>query len=286
MEKKEELDRGELSPEHYRHIECYQRNYFSFFDGYDVRGINLEILSEFKRKELKDIKSKTQKNILNALHSFFTWLKKYGTIKEIPAFPEIKNQDKSRRRALSKETQSQGLANIPAEHRDLIQFMMQTGLRPSEVVAVLIESVDIENRAIWVERARLGSVYVERTKNKEALPIPLNDIAFEIIRKHTKGKFPKDFLFINPSTHKGYTQWFLWDIWKRYSGTDVTLYEGTRHSYCSQIVPLTDKLTAQRLMRHRDGKSTDNYYHACSDVLLDVVQRMSNVVDIKEAGLK
>jgi integrase len=293
QEKKEEFENGELSCEHFRHIKSYRKNYLSFFDGYDVRDIDLEKLSEFKRKELRykkgtteNMKSKSQKNILNVLHGFFAWLKKYGTIKEIPAFPEIKNQDKTRRRALSKEVQRQGLANIPEEHRDPIQFMMQTGLRPGENVAILIKSVDIESRVVWVERARSGSTYVERTKNKESLPIPLNDIAFEIVKKHIKGKFPMDFLFIHPNTGKGYTQWFLWDIWKRYSGTDVTLYEATRHSYCSQIVPLTDKLTAQRLMRHRDGRSTDGYYHVYSNVLLDVVQRMgNNVVTMKQASL-
>jgi len=36
-------------------------------------------------------------------------------------------------------------------------------------------------------------------------------------------------------------------------------------------------------MRHKDRRSTDNYYHAYSEILLDVVQRMDgNVVDLKE----
>ena len=35
-------------------------------------------------------------------------------------------------------------------------------------------------------------------------------------------------------------------------------------------------------MRHKDRRSTDNYYHAYSEILLDVVQRMDgNVVDLK-----
>jgi hypothetical protein len=33
-------------------------------------------------------------------------------------------------------------------------------------------------------------------------------------------------------------------------------------------------------MRHKDGRSTDNYYHAYSDVLMDVVQKMDNIVDL------
>ena len=61
-----------------------------------------------------------------------------------------------------------------------------------------------------------------------------------------------------------------------------TKTEATRHSCCTQIVPLTDPLTAQRLMGHKDRRSTDNYYHAYSEILPDVVQRMNgNVVDLK-----
>ncbi len=288
-EKKEELDNDELSPEYYRHITSYQANYFTFFDSYDVREINLEILSQFKLNILKYkkgttalLKSKSRKNIMNILHAFFTWMRKHGVIKEMPIFPEIVDANKTRRKALTKEAQEYGLENIPREHGDPIRFMMKTGLRPGELVAILVKSIDIERRVVWVERARSGSKYVERTKNKEVLPVPLNDIAFEVAKRHVKGKFPNDFLFINPNTGKPYTQWYLWDIWKRYSDTGVTIYEATRHSYCSQIVPLTDKLTAQRLMRHKDGRSTDNYYHAYSDVLMDVVQRMDNIVDIND----
>jgi integrase len=254
IEKKEELDTDELSPEHYRHIESYQTNYYVFFDLYDVREIDLEILSQFKLNELKYrkgmttlLKSKTRKNIMNTLHAFFSWMRKHGLIKEMPIFPEIVDTNKTRRKALTRDAQEYGLEKIPQQHVDPIRFMMKTGLRPGELVAILVKSVDIERRVVWVERARSGSKYVERTKNKEVLPVPLNDIAFNIASRNVKGKFPNDFLFINSNTGKPYTQWYLWDAWKRYSETEVTIYEATRHSYCSQIVPLTDKLTAQRL---------------------------------------
>jgi hypothetical protein len=83
-------------------------------------------------------------------------------------------------------------------------------------------------------------------------------------------------------TAKGYTRKYLSEIWNRHSGTDLKYYEATRHSYCTYIVPLANPLDAQRLMRHKDRRSTDNYYHAYNERLLDIVQRMDNVVDIKE----
>lgn len=284
-EKKLELINNEISHEHFRHIMSSHKNYFGFFEGLDVSEINLSILSEFKATMIKKgLKSKTQKNILNILHNFFSWLRKNETIKAIPLFPEIKNTDKARRTALTREEQERGVMNLPEKHRDPIVFAMHTGVRPSELVAILVESIDLQRRLVWIERAKPGSILVEKTKNKEILPIPLNDTALAIVIKHMQNKFPKDFLFINPNTKKPYTRWFLWDLWKQFSGTNVTLYEATRHSFCTQIVPVADRLTAQRLMRHKNTSSTDNYYHAYSNTLLDAVKKIdhipSKVVDI------
>jgi hypothetical protein len=36
-------------------------------------------------------------------------------------------------------------------------------------------------------------------------------------------------------------------------------------------------------MRHRDTRSTDNYYHVYSETLLNAVQKIDNVVDIRTA---
>jgi site-specific recombinase XerD len=112
--------------------------------------------------------------------------------------------------------------------------------------------------------------------------VALNNKALGIVERNMKGKFPNDFLFINPVTRRGYSRKYLSEIWNRYSGTDLKLYEATRHSYCTHIVPLSNPLDAQRLMRHKDRRSTDNYYHAYNERLLDIVQKMDNIVHIKE----
>jgi integrase len=281
-EKEAEREAGELSPEYFRTLKSYNKNHFEDWRGWDVKTIDRAAIASFKQKLSSRVaKIKTRKNILNALHAFFAWLYDNGRIEIIPAFPIIKGDNSTPRRAIRPGVQDAALQKLPTPFRDPIEFMMKTGLRPGECVAVLVKSVDIPNRVVWVERALSGSTYVETTKNKSKLPIPLNDRALEIVRRNIKGKFPNDFLFTNPKTGRGYARKRLWAEWKRHSGTDVKLYEATRHSYCTQIVPLTDPLTAQRLMRHKDRRSTDNYYHAYSEVLLDVVQRMDNVVDIK-----
>lgn len=283
-EKESELKAGELSPKHFSTIKGYNRNHFSYWHGWDVKIIGREELARYKQKELHKLPGiKTRKNTLNALHAFFSWMYENGRIEKIPAFPVIKGDNATPRKALTTEVQEKALRNIPESHRDIIQFGMKTGLRPGELVAILVKSVNIQQRVVWVERSVSDCQHRETTKNGSKLPIPLNDVALEIVRRNVENKLPNTFLFINPETGRGYSLSMLSRIWRNTSGVDVTLYEATRHSYCSQIVPLTDPFTAQRLMRHKDRRSTDNYYHAYSDVLLDVVQRMDGkVVDLKE----
>ncbi len=99
IEKKEEFDGDELSPERYRHI---------------------EILSQFKLSELRykkgaaiPLKSTIRKNIMNTFHAFFSWVRRHGAMKEIPRFPEIVDANKTRRKALTRGAQEYGLQNIP-----------------------------------------------------------------------------------------------------------------------------------------------------------------------------
>ncbi|MCX5815445.1 MAG: tyrosine-type recombinase/integrase [Proteobacteria bacterium] len=287
QEKDDEVKSDELSPEYYRIIKNYHKNYFKYFNDWDVRGVDREALHKFKRECLDGLKIKSRKNILNALRAFFSWLYENGVILQMPVFPKIKGDDASPRRALRKEEQDEALKRIPDVFRDPIEFSMKTGMRPGELCAVLVKSVDIEVRVVWVERTLSGSTYRETTKNKSKLPIPLNDKALEIVERNIKGKLKNAFVFINPVTGRGYTRKYLGETWNKYSGTDVTYYEATRHSYCTHIVPLTGSLNAQRLMRHKDSRSTNNYYHAFNETLLDVVQRMDdNVIELKEVKRK
>lgn len=284
-EKKTELDHDEISPEHYRHLEGYNKNWFTFFHDYDVKEINLQAVTAFK--DTIDRKSKTIRHILFTLRTFLAWLHSRGTIETIPAFPKMKKTNDARRTyALTLDQQKEALEKIPAEHRDILTFMMKTGLRHGEVVAVLVKAVDIENRVVWVERRRSGSKERDGSKNETILPIPLNDTALEIAKRHIKGKFPKDHLFIHTGTGKHYTQWFISDLWRRMSGIEITSYEATRHSFCSNLPKHTDPKLAQRLMRHKDPRSTMRYFHERADHLLEVVQEMDNVVPLKKKKRK
>ena len=133
--------------------------------------------------------------------------------------------------------QSDVLQKLPGNYRDVIEFCMETGLRPGEVCALLVSHANIRQGSLRVERTFSGSVIRETTKQKRKRTIPLSDRALQIVTRHIEGKLPEAFLFVNPTTGTHYTTNRLTKIWKKYSDIgNVTLYEATRHSFGSQLI--------------------------------------------------
>lgn len=206
-----------------------------------------------------------------------------GRILVVPPFPTVKGDNADKRRAVRKDAQLGLIALLPEEDRDVFRFMMETGVRPGEVCAILVEACHPEERAVIIGRTLSGSTYRETTKENTKLPVPLNDTALEIVKRNIKGKFPKQYLFLNPRTGRGYKYKALYKAWTTATGNGIHLYEATRHSFCTQIVPLADRFTAQRLMRHADQRSTEGYYHEFSETLINVVQR-NDVIELEKVS--
>ena len=92
----------------------------------------------------------------------------------------------------------------------------------------------------------------------------------------------EDWVFINPVTSHNYTVDRLSDYWRKNSGLACTHYEGSRHSFCTQIAEIADSVAAQNLMRHADIRSTLEYIHARNEYLRDVLMKRGNVVEMTE----
>jgi integrase len=266
-QKEEEVEAGEISPETVKDYKGYRNNYFSYFDTINVREITFEQLENFKDSLPHKLKIKTRRNILNALHSLFVRMHRKGVIKDIPAWPVIEGDDSFVRSALTYGEQVEGLARIPEQDRDVIEFGFETGLRPGETCALKVKDYDELNRQILVRRTWSGRVLSERTKGKNKVWLPLSNRATEIIKLHIKNALPEAFIFINPRTGSAYRTKVLNRLWKQYSGyQDIDHYSASRHSFCTQLIhDGVNPLEAQVAMRHKDLKSTQKYFHARKD---------------------
>lgn len=280
-EKEKRTNLNELSPGTLRDYKGYVNNYYSYFNNVDVREISLEQLTDFK-DTLDKVSIKTRKNIMNALRNFFFWLKERGVVKDMPIFPKIKGDDAKIRQAIDVEIQDEILQKIPIAHKNIIEFLFETGLRPGEVCALLVEHIDARHKTARIERTFSSNKLRTTTKQKRKRTMPLSYRAYEIAEKHMKGKMPKQYLFINPTTKKNYLPNTLWLIWHNHSGLkDITLYEGTRHSFGSQLIQNNDVTMVKELMGHSDIKTTEKYLHMKMAKLEDAVNNRKHLMLIR-----
>ena len=284
-QKEKECSNGDISPSSLTNIRGYLKNYYlPFFKGWDVREIRYEQLEEFKDSLPNTIKRKTKSNILAGLHSFFTWLFKKG-VRDVPPFPVIEDLEDSKERiALDYENQMKYLLMIPEKHRDILEFGMETGLRPGELVVLKVKDIDMKNKSAIIRRTVSAYVHIlETTKGRSRRIIPLSERAMEIIKKHVIRKFPEDFIFINPDTKRRYSVKMPNTLWKRYTRLDITYYEASRHSFCTQLVDDgVDLLHAKELMRHTDVRTTQRYYHGNITRLRDIVNKRGKTVRLSK----
>lgn len=283
-EKERDVKRGKRSPEYVRVLNTYNHKWYTSLSQKDVRDIKKGTL-----KELADsitTKSKTRKNIMDGLRSFFNWLYEAEIIESVPLFPVIEVDDADIKYALDITSQYEQLQMIPEDHRDIFEFETETGLRPGEVCALMVKDILISQESALIGRTFSGTHLREKTKQKKKYLIPLSDRALEIAVKHMQGKLPDSFLFIHPLTGRHYTRHTLGDLWNRYVDVPIPHYDGTRHSFCTQLVDAgVNPLQAKELMRHSSLKSTEHYYHGNVKTLKTALNKRTKIISL-ERGKK
>ncbi len=250
----------------------YYRNYFGYFADMDVRDIKMKHLHTFYREHLPSALSwKYRNNIMQSLFAFLRWLKRWGEIKELPTFPDLEKGDCTPRRAPDYEEQIEALHNIPADHQPIIEFLMETGMRPGEVCALKIG--DIEKGRALVQRTYSACVLRERTKSKRKAWRTLSTRALEIYVEQSARRDPDEFIFINPVTGDGYRLEFLRKTWRKHSQASFDLYSN-RHGFGTQMAEMgLGELELQELMGHSDIRSTKQYFHPTPERQRDLLDR-------------
>lgn len=226
-----EADAGRFSRQTLKLYQSYKKNHYGPLDELDVREIELAHLQELVNG-LPRLSEKYIKNLVDALKTFFKWLNKWERVR-LPIFPDIEVTTGETQRAISYEDQIEIISRFPEQHQDILFFIRETGLRIAEGCAVQVRDLDLPGARALIQRTYSGYDLVERTKGKHRKWIPLSKRAVEIAQRHATGRFGAEFLFLNPSTRRGYKPAYLRDLWAIHGIKGLTLYEATRHSTIS-----------------------------------------------------
>jgi integrase len=287
------IDKKELAPGTVDLYDSYRRTHWNaeFIDhdnrpfslrNKDVRDIRAKDLKKFKDLLPNTIALTYKRRILSTLRTFFRWMHREEIIDMVPPFPVITGASPKQRKAITKASQEISLELIPSQHKDIISFGFETGIREGELAAVMVEDINTETWVFTVcHNYSSGNILMETTKGKHEDDIPLSWTAIEIVKRNIRGKHPKAFLFVNPDTGRKYLPQNIYKIWKAIK-SPVNFHEAARHSFATQLAKSgATPQQIMRLCRHRDIRTTLGYVHMDLTDLRDLVNNRGEVVSIE-----
>ncbi|OPY74735.1 MAG: site-specific tyrosine recombinase XerC [Syntrophorhabdus sp. PtaU1.Bin058] len=271
IDKKLKLVRKEeRAPETVRCYESYARNYLiPFFEGVDVGQITEGTLEDFLDDLPEHLSQKYRKNIVKCLEAFLRWCVKKRFAQALPEIPAVVVKSARKMRAIPYEMQIFGINNLPEEHRDIFLFARETALRISEACVIKASDINIASRQALICRNVSGAKVQNTTKGGEAKPIPLSQVAVEIVLRNVRDL--NGYIFINPVTRRNYMPEFLRRLWNTHSGTGVMLKEAMRHSTLSDWANArANAFQIKDLGRHSDIRTSNIYVHNAMEGLYDI----------------
>lgn len=143
-----------------------------------------------------------------------------------------------------------------------------TGMRPSEMLRLQAQDIDLENR----------SITVRYSKTKRFRFIPIHRELLPILQKVTEGKNKEDFLFSSRKgtveKHQIYISQSLRRACKKAKVEGVTPYV-FRHQFATMVYNKTKDLRGvQQLLGHTDIRTTTRYATALNEELRNAVETL------------
>ena len=234
-----------------------------YFDGYYMEEMTAPVINKFFRHlALLKYSKKTVANhhsILNMIfkYALLTGKIDYNIIQDIPIpsnLPQKKRKLPTDEELAIVNSNYEGFAFLP-------YFLLNTGLRISEALALELSDIDFDKKIITVNKHLLHDgnrpviEHKTKTENSERTVILLDRVAEKLPKR-------KGLLFCNedgtPLTKR---QLFCrWEKYKKDYGVSLTAHQ-LRHGYATMLFEAgIDEKDAQELMGHADLQTTRTIY--------------------------
>lgn len=147
---------------------------------------------------------------------------------------------------------------------DIIEFLILTGARKSEVVNLPWIEIDFNN-GLWV-------IPPERNKAKTRKTIPLSQGAINIMERRKDNE--SGYVFPNPKTGIPIKHFHnTWDRIRKNAGIPDVRIHDLRHNFASLLINSGRSLyEVQKLLGHSDISTTQRYAHLTQNTLKDATE--------------
>lgn len=217
-------------------------------------------------------KANTVNMEIGTLHTMFGRAVQWGYLAGNPTdgVKPLRVTDAKPPRFLTKEECRQLLANCGPRLYPIFFTLLHTGMRKSELLNLQWKDVDFRRRKILI---RNKPFWTPKTHERE---IPMSEKVHQLLSAMERGR-PDDFVF--PGSDGGRLKRKLrrdlMRVTKRCGFPDVTKIHSLRHTFASYLVMSgVDLPTVQKLMGHRDIKTTMIYAHLGPDHLASAVDKL------------
>jgi integrase len=185
-------------------------------------------------------------NVMSCLHVCLGTAWRSRRIDVVPPFPRKKayNMQETAIPWLPEERQRAVIESIPTEHQPIFWWLKHNLRRPCEAMA--LHKVDFDGQVFIVHRSFSNRELTGRTKTGEIHYVPLvEELTPYVDAEKEKQKalsMVSPYFFVNPAGKtpgKPYTHHVLSDLWEtaaRKNGESIKLYQGLKHSSCSQLI--------------------------------------------------
>ena len=225
----------------------YYRNWIKpFFENNPVMLHEIQLFTLNKLLNPIKLTGKGKLNVMMALHACMDYAWRSDLIPKVPPFPKREDYGivEPEFDWLLEDEQMRVINAIPEEHRAPFLWLKYHYRRPAEACALQWRDFDEINRKFIIRRAISARQLVESTKTRAIHHVPCHSHFYPVIRKLKKAHTCRetDFIFRNPrarSESKRYTNESLNNIWKaacKKVGVKIGLYQGTKHSSCTQFI--------------------------------------------------
>jgi integrase len=268
LEKKEKIKK----PSSCRKLAQYKKEFDAFFGTEDVRTIGTDRITTYYESLLGKVCNKTIFNKLGVQHSFFKSMYDREAIAYMPKFPKVKY---SRREPMwiSKDEQFKILFAMPEPHRPIFIFLFESGCRHGEARALKWSDIDFDRAAITIRHNFSGTI-LTTPKDGEERKIPLTKALRELLLPQPRRLRSK---FVFTLNGEPYYESSIGKIWrtacKRFGIAGIRAYDGTRHSFASQLVNKCKSLKIiGEILGHSDIRTTKKYAHVHLDAMRSAME--------------
>jgi len=161
--------------------------------------------------------------------------------------------------------------NIEDTYKDLFLFLVSTGLRIGEALNLTWENINLDEKVIIVKGYQ--------TKTKKEFAIPLNSLAFEILKKKKMNKnSPNSKIF--PHSKKWFHVAFKKALEKAGINKNIRIHD-LRHTYASWLVQSGAPIQmVQLLLAHKQIETTLRYAHLAVKPLAPVTEKIAEILKV------